>query len=113
MDYNEISFERAIKKKNYFLLSFLLKNTRQTMDDVNYMTTIKHGNAYTIQINKIDSRKDTGLHYAVRARDIHAVKMVLDARVVDKTIRNDKGETAEDIAINNGDFEIVNLIRRY
>lgn len=110
VDYNTISLTKAIQKKNYFLLSFLLKNATPRMGVGNMMNSVLYGELFSVQVNRLDNDLNTVLHYAANVGDLVAVSMILGSRIVDKTIRNRYGKTAEDISREKRYLEIADLI---
>ena len=59
------------------------------------------------EINEVDSKGNTALHYAARVGDVEGVKLLLASDRMNLDARNSSGETALTEAISFGSTEIV------
>ena len=123
----------TIYKGNYNLLNYLLKNKIININEVDhegynglfwYLFSIKrkinekNDNIFglllnnKININHHDNYGDTALHWSIRLKlRKEIIKLLLDYGA-EVNIKNNKGKTPLDIAIEKGDTEIINLLRR-
>lgn len=87
----------------------LVKKTEPTyfrVDAIQYL--IEQGAEFQSQ----NSNRETLLHIAVEAKSVHAIKTLLNNNI-DKTLKNNKGETAYDLAVKNNDLnkEIIKQLK--
>ena len=66
--------------------------------------------AANISLNAVDSLGNSPLHYATKAGKKKAVKVLLQAGA-DSSLRNKKDETAQDIARELGDNEVLSILQ--
>ena len=64
-------------------------------------------------LNVLDSEGDTPLHFACFEGNVPAVETLLNFEQTDCTIRNKRGKTPMDLARNEGEEKIVQMMQRH
>lgn len=68
--------------------------------------------AYGADVNKATPTRNTPLHLAAWLGNLHLVKILLEADA-DKTLTNNDGNTPEDVARQQGNYEVANFIKHH
>ena len=100
------SFDLSVVDKNGMSLLHWAVNRKENIKAIQFFLD---QNIYDINATNIYG--NTPLHLAVKYGDAEGIKALLQVPNINKTIRNQDGQTAYDVAIKNGMWEIAPLLK--